>query len=110
MSAGIGHELVLIIVRAKSWRLRIGAEGKLQDRHSWIVELPAYLFHLGSDNTQVFRNNRQWAHTIRERPEKFSARAFHPSSLHGCWFTGRDFPIGFKPAKVVKAHHVEYIE
>src|SRR5580765_6217289 len=110
MPSGIGHEMLLMIVRAKSWRLGISAEGKLQDRHSRIVELPAYGFHFRSDNAQIFRNNRQRAQTISERPEKFSARAFHPLAMHGCWFTGRDFPIGFKTAEVIKTHHVEYVE
>ena len=72
VTTGVGHELLLIVVRTKSRRLRVSAERKLQNRHSRIAKLFADGFNFRRDYAQVFRDDRQRAESIREDLKKFT--------------------------------------
>ncbi len=58
MGAGIGDEVMLVVVRLEFGSLRIGTEGKLQDRHAGKSELLAQRFDIGSDHAKIFGDDR----------------------------------------------------
>ena len=76
--AGVGDEMMRIVVRLEVGSLGIVAEGELQDRHAGKAELLAQSFHLGRDDAEILGDDRQVAQRALQRLEQRRSRALSP--------------------------------
>src|SRR5262249_6984731 len=66
--------------------------------------------HLGRNDAQVLRHNRQITQRIPYGSKDFHPRSLDPAPVDRCGFSGRDLPIRLEAATLINAPHVEELK
>ena len=81
----------------------IAAERELQDAHAGETAVVAQRDHVGSDETQVFRDDWQRSQCAPDRRKQFSTRRLHPSAQLRSRAARRNFPVRREAAEMIYA-------
>src|SRR5579864_3825289 len=106
MCSGVGHKILNIVVGTEAGTLRVVAEGKLQDGHSWEAKLVTDLLDFCRDNAQILGNDRQLTEFLLQCRKQLSSWTLYPASVHRDALRGRHFPVRFEPMKMVDTDDV----
>src|SRR5271169_170632 len=106
MCSGVRHKIPNIIVGTEAGTLRVIAESKLQDGHSWKSKLVADLLDLCCYSAQILSNDGQLTEFLLQRRKQLRSRTLDPAPVHCSAFRGRHFPVPFETAKMVDTNDV----
>src|SRR6266850_4537259 len=106
MCSGVRHEIRNIIGGTEAGTLRVIAESKLQDGHSWKSKLVADLLNFCRDNSQILGNDGQLTEFLLQCGKQLHSRTLYPAPVHRGAFRSRNFPVCFEPTEMVDTNDV----
>src|SRR5580698_6730588 len=81
-------------------------EAELQDAHSRHTEVLAQFVDLGSDEAEIFGDERQITEDLFESLEQRPAWSFHPLAINGSLFFSGNRPVSLETTEVVQTYVV----
>src|ERR1044071_7252712 len=109
VSTGIDDNVLVIIVRQVDI-FRVTAKSELQDAHAGKSKVVTKLFHVRSNDSQVFSDDRQLPERCPYCREEFPARHFDPTATFGSLVAAGNFPTGGKPAKMIDTRNIDQLQ
>src|SRR5207248_1722139 len=100
---GIRDGVALVTVRQERGRLRIGAEGELEQLHAREAKLVAERRDFRSDRAQILRDELRGTEGL----EQLRSRCGPPAAVLGGRLVGRHFPVAAETDEMVEADGVE---
>ena len=105
MSARIDHDVLVIVVRQIDI-FRVTTKSELQDAHAGKSKVITQLFHVRSNDSEVFGDDRQLAERFANCREQFPARRFNPAATFRSLVTAGNFPTSGKPPKMIDTRDI----
>ena len=103
--AGIDDHVLFAAMRQMQMRAAV-AEAELHDSHAGHAEALSHSLDLRSDDTQVFRNQRQVAEFRIQMRKQFGPQRLHPRAANRSLIFRGDGPVGFEATEVIEPQQI----